>query len=124
MPRPPVVFVVNEPLRFDQNVGAPTKMIDLTPALKYGELIFLTPAGRLPLDPAPTLAMIQKGLEDCQPHDYLLLVGDPRAIAFAAAIAADKTDGRLNLLHWHAAQSCYMPVRANVFGEDEEQAAQ
>jgi hypothetical protein len=116
------VFVVNEPLKFDHNLQAEVRMIDLKPAAEYGELVFLLPPGRLPMDPTPTIQALQKGLEDYQPEDFLLLVGDPRAIAFAAAIAADKTDGQLRLLVWQ--RDHYIPVRANVFGETQEEAAQ
>lgn len=117
------VYVVNEPLRWDGASQSLVKMIDLSPALLFGELVFLLPAGRLPMDPAPTLIALRSGLEDFREEDYLLLVGDPRAIAWAAAIAADKSDGCLNLLHWQSAQGCYAPVRARVFGEDEEMTA-
>lgn len=110
------VFVVNEPLKWDEASQSQVKAIDLSPAVIHGELIFLLPAGRLPMDPTPTLVSLRRGLADFKSDDYLLLVGDPRAIAWAAAIAADQTDGQLQLLHWQ--RGSYAPVRANVFEED------
>lgn len=114
------VYIVNEPLRWDPIAQQQVKAIDLSPACSFGELVFLLPAGRLPLDPAPTLAALRKGLSNFQPHDYLLLIGNPKAIAWAAILAAEQTKGHLNLLDWQGQQNCYMPVRANVFGDEEE----
>lgn len=113
----PRVFVVNEPLKFEDGQGW-VRHLNLRPARDHGELVFLLAAGQLPDDPRPSIDALRRGLADITPEDYLLLIGDPRAIAWAAAIAADLTDGRLRLLHWQRDQRRYDPVVADVYPEE------
>jgi hypothetical protein len=120
----PRVFVVNEPLKLDESRGEWVRYINLRPARDHGELVFLLPAGQLPEDPQPTVDALIEGLKSITCDDYLLLIGDPRAIAWAAAIAADRTDGVLRLLQWQRDQKRYDPVVADVYPEDEVDRAQ
>lgn len=113
----PRVFVVNEPLKMEG--GEWVRVLNLRPARDHGELVFLLPAGQLPEDPAPTLKMLKRGLADFTKEDYLLLVGDPRAIAWAGAMAAKNTGGELKLLHWQRDHRRYDPVCANIFLAEE-----
>lgn len=119
----PRVFVVNEPLRINPSTGQPERIISLASAKDHGELIFLLPPGPLPDDPRPTIIALHNGLSDFTSDDFLLLVGDPRAIAWAAAIAADKTGGPLKLLHWQRNQHRYDPVAVDLFPDQETEAA-
>lgn len=111
----PRVFVVNEPLKWDAGLNSWVRAINLSPARDYGDLVFLLPAGQLPEDPAPTVDALNQGLESITSDDYILLIGDPKAIAWAAAIAADILDGDLRLLHWLKDIRRYAEVRYNVF---------
>lgn len=107
------VFVVNEPLFYQD--GEWRKAINLTPARDFGTLVHLLPAGELPSDMESVVATLRERLADYRPEsDYLLLTGDPRAIAAAAAIAAARGRGRLRLLHWQRRQKCYDLVDLSV----------
>lgn len=119
---PPRVFVINEPLRRCPQTNTLQRTIDLTPAEEWGELIFLLPAGNGPTDPDPTIETLLHKLKDFQPTDFLLPVGHPLYIGWAAAIAAQNTDGALQMLVWEKSRSAYRPVRAQLWTEwvDEE----
>jgi hypothetical protein len=109
----PRVFVVNEPLRRDRDTGLETKAINLAPARQFGELVFLLPAGQIPFDPAPTIRQLTEGLQDMTSDDYLLPVGDMRAIAWACAIASVRCGGSLRILHWSS--RAYTPITARLW---------
>lgn len=112
------VFIVNEPLKLDQATRMWSRSINLAPARRFGELVHLLPAGQLPDDPRPSVEALQRGLAAIRPTDYLLLVGDPRAIAWASAIAADNLDGELRLLQWYRSDGNYRLITCNVFAEE------
>lgn len=109
------VFVVNEPLRWSPEDNDWVKAINLRPARAFGELVHLLPAGQLPDNPAAVVSALQKGLSGFTAHDCLLLTGDPRAIAWAAAIAAKRTGGKLNLLHWQRDLRSYDLIEVDLF---------
>ena len=46
--------------------------------------------------------------------DYLLLTGDPAAIALAAAVAARHNSGRFKMLKWDRQEAKYFPLSANL----------
>jgi len=95
----PRVFVVNQPMRFDKEAGTIVPAIDLSPAEEFGQLEFLLPDGELQGSPEEVVEEIREGLEHFTKDDFLLLTGDPRAIAWAAVIAAERSPV-LQLLHW------------------------
>ena len=112
----PRVFVVNEPLKRDET-GAWARTMDLSPAEEHGTLIFLLPAGNGPRDPEPTIETLLHKLRDFQPTDYLLPVGHPLYIAWAAAIAAQNADGQLQTLLWDGRTRTYRAVAAQLWTE-------
>lgn len=116
----PIVFVVSEPRRWDAYRGDWVRSINLNPARKFGELIFLLPPNNeAPADPQTVIRTLTDKLSGFSVEDFLLPVGSPLYIAWAAAIAADHTDGRLTLLHWQAPERCYAPVRVDLWPQDQ-----
>jgi hypothetical protein len=114
----PKVYVINVPKHNDPETGQWREAVNVQPAAEFGDLVFLTESGKLPVDPEPTLQQLRHKLRNITPRDYLLLVGDPRAIAWAAAIAADVTGGTLNLLRWQRMLGRYVTVCVeDVYGE-------
>ena len=58
-------------------------------------------------------ALIQDGLSEYTRDDYIVLIGSPKLIAIAAAIAADRTDGLLRMLVWQNRSARYDPVEVD-----------
>lgn len=114
----PRVYVVNEPLRKDPDTGTFGRSLNLSPAREHGELTFLLPAGRIANDVRAVVRSLRDGLKDFTPKDFLLLVGDLRAIAWASAIAADIADGKINILQWDSRRSRYDIVPAELWAEE------
>lgn len=103
------VFVVNEPAKRDGS-----RTMDLTPATEFGELVFLAPAGDVPLDLRPSVEMLREGLASFTAEDYLLPVGHPMLIAAAGALAAQASGGRVRMLLWRGGLGRYVPVSADL----------
>lgn len=111
----PRVFIPNQPLKYDRVSGQLVKGLDLSAAESFGNFIFLTPDGELQGTPEDIVSQMRAQLQSFTPLDYLLLVGDPRAISWASAIAADVVDGDLRLLHWARSEHRYRVVQTALF---------
>lgn len=103
------VFVVQEILKRESNGMARPKH-DLTPAAKYGNLVFLLPpeAGRF--SSGLYAERMSKLLANYSDKDYILPIGDPAAMMIAGAIAAHKNKGSVNVLSWDRLTGGYLPV--------------
>lgn len=112
-----VIYVIQKQMRWDERKRGLVSRFNLEPARQYGDsFVFLLPSTATPFSPEPVLEELRKRLEPITGEDYLLLVGNPCFIGWATAIAADRTEGHVNLLQWHNKESRYIEVRANVFG--------
>jgi len=96
------VYVVHEPTH-----PSGERMIDLTPALAFGQLRYLLPSARLPSNPQAIVEQVRRNLADFTAADYLLLSGSPVAIGVATALAVSKTGGTVKMLRWQRKTSCY-----------------
>ena len=110
-----VVYVIQKQMRYDERRKGLVSRFNLEPAKQYGELVFLLDTAAEPFNPEPVLKVLRERLEPITAEDYLLLVGNPCLIGWATAIAADRTDGDVNLLQWRARERRYLAVSANVF---------
>lgn len=111
-----IVYIIQKQMRWDERQGELVSRFNLEPAQQYGEFVFLLSPTAAPFHPEPVLEELRKKLEPITVEDYLLLVGNPCLIGWATAIAADRTEGQVNLLQWHGKERRYIEVRANVFG--------
>lgn len=107
------VYIVNEPVRFDHDTKRIARQFDLNPAMAYGDLVNVLPAGQLHTDMDFVAQQINDGLKDITKEDYLLLIGDPAAIAIAGAVAARNTGGCLQMLRWHPRYKRYDRITVN-----------
>lgn len=98
----PRVYVVQEPLRHSNAVGGTRPKFDITPAREFGEIVIC-------LDWADTgrgfscdevLWKLRRALNDYRDDDYLLMTGNPTAMALASIVASEVNDGRIRLLVW------------------------
>lgn len=111
------VYVAKDPKRRNRATGEWERAIDLTPARKFGELVFLLPDGSRPALSQRLVDELRHGLKDYSDNDYLLPVGDPALIALTAAIAARTNGGRLRLLCWDRLLRCYLASDVLAWGQ-------
>jgi hypothetical protein len=97
------VFVVQDPI--GKNILA---------AQGYGQLEMLLPAGQITLSPGPSVFKLRKKLQHYCDDDYLLLIGDPIAIALAAMVAASMNQGKVNFLKWDKQERRYLAVKSDL----------
>lgn len=89
------VFVVHEPLNKD---AGRTK--DLSGARPFGELVYLVSAGKPPNDLSGLLPRMKSLLADYRAEDFILPIGHPVLIGWAAALASHRTNGKIKFLYW------------------------
>lgn len=116
--RPPYVFVVNMPMSFDKRSSNWRCKIDLEPAARYGDMVYLTPHGHPPPNKTLVLPKMSEFLQHFTAKDYLLPAGPPIYMCWAAAIAAHNTGGRLKVLVWSNKDdraNTYQVIEASLF---------
>ena len=100
-----IVYVVQE-----------TKGINLLPAVEFGEIDILLPEGQVVFSTERTIKRLQINLRKYTFEDYLLMVGDPAAIAMAGAIATEQNRGRMQLLKWDRQEHRYFVIKVDIHG--------
>ena len=109
----PKVYLVQE-IPTDRETGQPK--IDITPALKYGEIKIMFPRLKLmQFSPGPMVMEIKNSLKNFTKDDYLLLYGDPAIIGVVCAVASDITNGKFKLLKYDRRQFSYYAIELNIF---------
>jgi hypothetical protein len=89
---------------------------DLTPAIKFGEpTILLKSAKDQTFAPQPVFRELKQKLKDFSDLDYILLVGDPVAMALAVNAAAMANNGRVKLLKWSKRHEGYFPIEIDLY---------
>lgn len=87
---------------------------NLLPAAKFGNVEVLLPPGQLIFDVVPTIAILREKLENYRgKHDYLVMIGDPIAIALASLIAGE-FDDTITFLKWDKQERQYVAVKAEL----------
>jgi hypothetical protein len=104
--RNPRVFIPQEPRKRNDN-GDWVALFDLTPALKFGELVVLLPHGPMMLDTNLVLGSLKAKLTDFCQDDYLMLIGDPTIIAASVMVASFITDGYVKVLKYDRLEHKY-----------------
>jgi hypothetical protein len=110
----PRVFVPQEPVRWDVRVEAHVKLVDLSPALKFGELVVCLPPNVSFYMTKPVIIALREKMADFTEDDYLVAIGSPMAIAISSGIALRKTGGKLNLLSWDKREHEYLNTRIEL----------
>jgi hypothetical protein len=65
----------------------------------------------------PTIRKLNQKLAGFCDDDYLLLAGDPAAIALAASIAARFNNSKFKMLKWDRLEEKYYPLEADLTGK-------
>jgi len=102
------VYVTQEPRKIRG------KAIDLTPAMEFGEIVYLLPKDVNVLDAGFATQQISRRLPSFNKGDYLLALGDPVAIAIAAALASKLSGGTFTVLKWDRQEERYYPITVNI----------
>jgi len=112
----PKVYVVHEPTRWDAEMQQRVRTMDLSPAERHGEMVYLLSGDQgLPGDDNATMGVLRRKLAAFTDKDFLLPVGNPVMIGAAAALAANETDGLLNFLVWQRREREYSVRRVRVW---------
>lgn len=109
------VFVVQQPLRWDEPSQNLVPKFDLTPARTHGEVVHLLGPKAAPWRPESVIKELQTKLQDFNDDDCLLLTGNPCLIGWAVAVAADINGGRVKLLQWSGKDGKYIPITADLY---------
>jgi len=114
----PRVFIVQKPLKVIKDnhdkVIATVPLFDLTPAMKYGEIISLIEPGEVALMPFRAVKRLKEKLCDFCDNDYIVPAGDPVLIGIAIAIAAAKNGGKINVLRWDKFERAYTSLQYDI----------
>jgi hypothetical protein len=105
------VYVVQNPHRTDKRKGALTPKFDLSPAEKFGDLIYLLSPLQVPNDPREIIGELQEKLSKFSDEDYLLLIGNPCFIGWATAVAAATNNGRVRMLQYNGKRRRYYVIK-------------
>ncbi len=96
------VFMVQRPVYRNPDPHGPQWLdkYDLTPALKFGRLVEVVPAGRVPRDVGATVRLVEQAVSDFAVGDHLLATGDPVSIAIAVMACSRRTGGPVSILKY------------------------
>lgn len=88
------------------------RQLDMRPAEKFGELVYMLPSGYDGVEmavnmPQRMIARLRHHLRDFDDNDYLVATGHPAAMVAAAMVAASFNNGRVKLLVWDKNQRQY-----------------
>lgn len=97
------VYVVQEVPKFN-----------ITVAQSYGNLDVILPPGNMSFSTEATLKKAADKLTNFDSRDYLLMIGDPIAMAICFTIALSKAEGNLNVLKWDRQTLTYNVVNVNI----------
>lgn len=109
------VFVVMEAERINRR-GEPEKVYDLTPALKFGNLVEPSIFPRTIHDQSMDwlIGQAKKSLDTLTENDYILLIGDPVAMMIVGIIASQGVNN-IKFLRWNPKSRGYNVVKFPVW---------
>lgn len=87
---------------------------NILPAKEHGEVEVLLPPGQITFAPHSSIEILKQKLKRITSRDFLLLIGDPAAIALAAIIASEYTDGEFQFLKWDREFKTYFPIKVDI----------
>lgn len=109
------VFIPQEPFRKDRDSGRMVSVMNFNRARKYGEPVVICPTGPTALNTAPAVWQLKDALRDFSDNDYLICVGNPTLMCFAAVIACGNNRGRAKFLMWDRELGDYILVNFNLY---------
>ena len=86
-------------------------------ATSFGDCEILLSADVQTYSTLPVIRKLTNRLANFCDDDYLLLAGDPAAIALSACIAARNNNHRIKMLKWDRLDEKYYPLYADITGK-------
>lgn len=109
------VYIVQRPAYFCRTRRGWVNKYDLTPAKKFGELVYLLRPGNIYADKLEgALAALKLGLADYTEQDSILAIGDPVAIGATVLVAAQLTGGKVAMLKYDRIAETYERYELNI----------
>jgi len=109
------VYFVQEPIRRNFKTGEMERSFDIKPALAYGEIVDCLKSDAFDKQtPAEIIEQLCAALKDITSEDFLVFCGNPTAIAFAAIIVSDYTNGNFKVLHFLKENGTYLPFSFDI----------
>lgn len=84
-----------------------TPAYDFSPAMRYGDLVVVIPAGPPIVSIASVMPVIQAKLDGFCDDDFVIATGDPALIVATCMIATWINSGRVKLLRWDRLMRTY-----------------
>ncbi len=108
----PTVFVVQNHLRYNPDIGQLVPRYDISPAVDFGDFKFLLKPRETIAYPETVIKTMDEGLRNFSDDDHLLLIGNPVLIGWATSIAAAHNNGRVSLLVWSGRDKAYRAMKS------------
>lgn len=108
------VYVVQNHLRYDPELGELVPRYNISPAERFGKLKFILSPRATTARPEEVIAKMDLILRNFTDEDFLLLIGNPVLIGWATALAAAHNKGRVQLLVWSGKERDYTPVKSHL----------
>ena len=105
-----IVYIPQEPRKRDDD-GGWKPLYDLTPAVRFGSLEILLPHGPMLLDTGVVMAELKEKLKHFTVDDFIMLIGDPSAIAATVLVASQISGGNIKVLKYDRAERQYNSVK-------------
>jgi hypothetical protein len=88
---------------------------DISDAASFGDLEICIPAkDQSVYSTQPFLRILSRKLSKFSDKDFLLLSGDPVAIALAGAVASRSNMGKMKMLKWDRLENTYYPLAVDL----------
>ncbi len=81
------VYIVQNPMRYDEGKGQMVNKWDFSSANIYGELVYLLSPTAAPFNNKSIILELEEKLAGFTPNDFLLLVGNPCLIGYCHTVA-------------------------------------
>lgn len=106
----PLVFVVQNPHRWDHEKQKFVPKHDIDTAHVFGDVVEVLSPTASPFNFPTVRDELHFKLKHYRDGDFILLVGNPALIGAVTAIAASYNDGRCAVLQWSGKDQRYTPI--------------
>jgi len=105
----PTVYIVQERMKYDEELEKMVPMHDLSPAAAYGDIEVLIEERQIGINLQNLLRELREKLRGFSDDDYIVPTGDPVAMSMALYVAAE-VNGKVTVLRWDRPTHRYIKV--------------